>query len=346
MNIRTVTYNDFTFIDVHDPQEFELKFLRHNYKFDEVHLEDFINKQQVPKIEIEKEYALIVLDFPHLEGSKEEKKHDAPTHHNGDLHAKKPLAQIIPTPPIPHFSFGNTKKHRIRTGHVSFFIKEKFLVVLHDDRTPQIDEIFTECQKTLKNREEFLGLGGQYLFYRIVDLLVDSSFTTLNSITATIDKIDQHLLDDNPAEKVVEDISSTRRNIVVFQTMIKPALTIFSDLENGKYEGLNGPMTSSWSNVRDHMQKIWYRLEDSRELIEGIAISHESLLTARTNEIVKVLTMFTAILLPLTLLASVYGMNIVGLPYAQQNNSLTIVVGIMVVLALVMLVVFKLRRWL
>lgn len=341
MNIQTVTHEGFTFVDVHNPGEFELKFLRHNYGFEELHLEDFINKQQIPKIEIEKEYALVVLDFPSLG---EHKTDDKKSENHND---KK--SNSIPTPPVslPHFSFGNSKKKRIRTGHVSFFISQRFLVVLHDDTlTPLIDDIFTECQKMLKNREEYMGLGGAYLFYRIVDVLVDASNTILNDITATIDKIDRHLLDDNPAEKVVEDISATRRNIVVFQTMTKPALQIFSDLEHGKYAGLNGPLTSSWNNIQDHLQRIWYRLEDSRELIEGIAISHESLLTARTNEIVKVLTMFTAILLPLTLLASIYGMNIMGLPYAQQNNSLSIIIGIMVVLALVMVVVFKLRRWL
>lgn len=342
MNIRTVTHEGFTFVDVHNPQEFELKFLRHNYGFDEVHLEDFINRQQTPKVEIEKEYALIVLDFPSLEGQKSDEKKQESDHQD-----KK--SSVLPSSPVtlPHFSFGNTKKKRIRTGHISFFISERFLVVLHDDTlTPLVDDIFTECQKTLKNREEFMGLGGAYLFYRIVDVLVDASNAFLNDITATIDKIDRHLLDDNPAEKVVEDISATRRNIVVFQTMTKPALQIFSDLENGKYHGLNGPLTSSWSNIRDHLQRIWYRLEDSRELIEGIAISHESLLTAKTNEIVKVLTMFTAILLPLTLLASIYGMNIVGLPHAEEPHVLTTLTLVMVGMAVVMVVLFKLRKWL
>ena len=340
MNIKTVTHEHFTFVDVHNPEEFELKFLRHNYGLEEIHLEDFINRQLIPKVEISKDYALIALDFPSLDENKSDEKKQ-------ENNEKKKSENIVAPVTLPHFSFGNSKKRRLRTGHVSFFISNRFLVVLHDENlTPFIDEIFAECQKTLKKREEYLGLGGAYLFYRLVDVLVDGSNATLNDITATIDKIDRHLLDDNPAEKVVEDISATRRNIVVFQTMTKPALQIFSDLEHGKYEGLNGPLTSSWSNIRDHLQRIWYRLEDSRELIEGIAISHESLLTAKTNEIVKVLTMFTAILLPLTLLASVYGMNVVGLPQAQEPHVLTTIVLIMVGMAVIMVLGFRLKKWL
>lgn len=348
MNIRTVSFNGFTFVDVHNPQEFELKFLKHNYNFDQIHLDDFTQKQQITKIEIEKNYILVSLDFPHLEKPGETKKING-SNGNGHQHEKKhhTFTYALSTTPVSiPLLISQSKKKRIRTGHVAFFIKEKYLVILHDERTPQIDEVFAECQQTLKKREEFMGLGPQYLFYRIADILVDSSLQVINDITSTIDKIDKHVIEDNPAEKIVEDISATRRNIVVFQTMVKPSMNIFSDLEHHKYPQMDVSLTSSWSNIKDHLQRIWYRLEDSKELIEGIATSYESLLTAKTNEIVKVLTMFTAILLPLTLLASIYGMNIVGLPHADKPYVLTSLVLIMLIMAIGMVIVFKLKKWL
>jgi magnesium transporter len=137
----------------------------------------------------------------------------------------------------------------------------------------------------------------------------------------------------------------TRRNIVVFETMIKPALPIFGDLEKGKYKELNGEMVQYWSNILDHLQKIWDRLEDNKELIEGISRSHESLVSSRTNEIIKVLTMFTAILLPLTLVASIYGMN-VPLPGQHNVESFPILMALMLGLAIGMTFFFKYRDWL
>ena len=326
MNIRTVTLEDFTFVDVHNPSDFEIKFLKHNYGFSQLHLDDYLHKQQIPKFEVEKNYTMIVLDFPHMEKPGEKKG-------------------VLPES-LPALPFTSHKRHRIRTAHVTIFINGRYVVVLHDERSPEIDTIFEDCQKTLKNREEYMGLGPQYLFYRIVDTMIDTSLEVATEITATIDKIDQHLLDNNTAERIVEDISATRRNIVVFQTMMKPALSIFSDLENNKHIHFDSALTASWANIRDHIERIWYRLEDSKELIEGIATSHESLLTAKTNEIVKVLTMFTAILLPLTLMASIYGMNIVGLPHANEPHVLTTLLLIMFVMGLVMVIVFKLKKWL
>lgn len=351
MNIRTVTFNGFTFVDVHNPQEFEIKFLKHNYHFDQIHLDDFVQRQQITKVEFEKHYILISLDFPYLEDPGEQKKEEKKNGNGNNNHYEKKkhtITHVLPNPavvPLP-FLAGSAKKKRIRTGHVAFFLKENYLVVIHDDRTPQIDTIFAECQKTLKNREEFMGLGPQYLFYRLVDTLVDSSLQVMTDITATIDKIDRHVVEDKPAERIVEDISATRRNIVVFQTMVKPAITIFSDFEHNKYPEIDKHLTPSWSNIKDHLQRIWYRLEDSKELIEGLATSHESLLTAKTNEIVKVLTMFTAILLPLTLLASIYGMNIVGLPYAHEPHIMTTLTLIMAGMAIGMIILFKLKKWL
>jgi len=340
MNIQTVTHQGLSFLQVHDPQDLELKFLRKNYGFSPLNLEDYINKTQIPKIEIYKDYTLIVLDFPYFENPTTAQSQ------NSGQDAKQPSSNNSHFPHIslPTFQLPSQRK-RLRAGHVNFYIGKDYLVVLHDAKTPQIDEIFSLCQKALKHRQEFMSEGPVFLFYRLVDVLVDSSFAVVNEISTGIENID-NLLIENRSKDIVEDISITRRDIVVYQTMIKPALPIFSDLEKGKYKELNSSMTPFWSNILDHIQKIWDRLEDSRELIEGISESNESLLTARTNEIIKVLTMFSAILLPLNLVASMYGMNIVDLPFAHDPIALPLIMLTMFALAAVMIIGFKFRNWL
>ncbi len=104
-------------------------------------------------------------------------------------------------------------------------------------------------------------------------------------------------------------------------------------------------MMPYWSNILDHLQKIWDRLEDNKELIEGISRSYESLLSIRTNEVIKVLTIFTAILLPLTLLASIYGMN-VPLPFHDNVHTFTAIMVIMLGVVIAMMIYFKSRDWL
>ena len=329
MNIQTVTHNGISFLNIHNPQELEIKFLRKNYGFNPLNLEDYLNKTQVPKIEIYKGYTHIVLDFPSFDQNGTQKSSDT----------KNDLAQKL----LAHFP-STAQKKRVLTGHVAFFIGRDYLVVLHDEKTPQIDEIFALCQQALRNREDFMGEGSVFLFYRLADVLVDATLAIVNDVSATIDFIDRELAQ-NRSPYVVEDISVTRRNIVVFQTMIKPLLPIFTDLEKGVYKELNSAMTPFWSNILDHLQKIWERLEDNKELIIGISESNESLLTVKTSETIKILTIFSAIMLPLNLLASVYGMNVINLPFAQSPLGVAIILFTMILISGIMLMIFKYRNW-
>lgn len=330
MNIPTISHNGLSFINLNKPTEAQMIALNKNFGFSLLNLEDYLYKTQIPKFETYKDYNLLVLDIPYVQQAAKPKEP-----------ANKPLTNVLTShiqafPKVP-------SKRRINLGEVDFFIGKDYLVVLHDEKTPQIDELFEMCKITSKHREDIMGKGAGFLLYRIVDVLVDSSFAYVDAITNAIDSIDRQLEEKSSAH-VIDDIYVTRRNIVVFETMIKPALPIFADLEKGKYPALNGEMKQYWSNILDHVQKIWDRLEDNKELIEGISRSHESLLTVRTNEIIRVLTAFTAVLLPLTLVASIYGMNI-QLPFASNPAAFLLVSAIMILLAVAMVTYFKIKNW-
>lgn len=301
MNVPTVTHNGLSFINVNKPNEEQIKFLNKNFGFSMLNLEDYLYKTQIPKIEVDEDYSLVVMDVPYIQQAARSKA------------SSNILSNRVPFPALPK----SAKRKRINIGEVDFFIGKDYLVVLHDDRTPQIDEIFEMCKITSKHREDLMGKGGAYLFYKIADILIDSSFGYVEDITSTIDYIDRQL-EEKSGAALIEDISITRRNIVVFETMIKPLLPIFADLEKGRYHKLNGEMVDYWSNLLDHLQKIWERLEDNKELIAGIASSNESILSNRSNELVKFLTVITSISFPFVIVNNLYSMNVQGLPFSQQ----------------------------
>jgi len=245
---------------------------------------------------------------------------------------------------IPLFHFASVNPRRILTSHVNLFIGKEYVVVLHEGVLAPIDYIFSQCQKTLRNREHFMGKGSVFLAYKIIDVLVDSCFPAVNELIIMIEKIDREL-ENKKTQMALEEISVTRRNIVFFQTMIKPILPLFKHLEDGRYEVLNKNMMFYWTNVNDHLKKIAHRLEDSQELIEGISESNESLIASKTNEIIKVLTIFSTVILPLNLVASIYGMNISGLPLAEDQLSFVFLLVLMVGISTLMLLIFKARQW-
>lgn len=325
MNIPTVTHNGLSFINLNKPTEEDIKFLNKNFGFSILNLEDYLYKTQIPKIETYKDYSLLVMDIPFIQQT-------------GKVRKDKP---IISLPIFPKA----IRKKRITVGEVDFFIGKDYVVVLHDDSTPQIDELFQMCKITSAHREEMMGKGAVFLLYRIIDILVDSAFSYIEDITNSIDQIDRQL-EENSSASVIEDISMTRRNIVVFESMIKPALAIFTDLEKGKYTKLNGEMMQYWSNILDHLQKIWERLEDNKELIAGIALSNEAILSNRSNELVKFFTVLTAMSFPFIIVNNLYSMNVKGLPYANEPWIVWVLFLVIFAGGAVVVAYFKYRDWL
>ncbi len=323
MNIQTVSFQGLSFINVANPTDFEIKYLKNTYYFNSLNLDDYIHKTQIPKIENHKRYNLLVLRFPLFSETVPQNSHQYGIH-------------------IPTF-YTRAKKKRLVSSYVNFFISKEYVVVLHADDLPQISRIFSLCQKTLHNRTEYMSQGSVFLTYKIIDALVDDSFPAINQITSAIDKIDKDL-ENKQSQKTLEDISATRRNLVVFHTMIKPILPLFVSLEEGKHNDLNGTMQPFWGNILDHLRKIMDRVEDNQELIEGISESNESLLSSHSNQIIKVLTIFSAIILPLNLLASMYGMNL-NLPFADDPFFFWKLMLVMIFTTMTMLVVFVYKKW-
>ena len=110
--------------------------------------------------------------------------------------------------------------------------------------------------------------------------------------------------------KTVYEISIVRRDIIAFRRIIKPLMPVISSLERKTRPFLQEDMEEYFGDISDHLSKIWDTLEDYKEVIEGLSDTVNSLTSNRINEIIKVLTIISVILLPLTVISGIYGMNI------------------------------------
>lgn len=333
MNVQSVNFQGLFFINVAKPTDFEIKFLKNTYDFNPLNLEDYLHKTQIPKIENQKKYDLLVLRFPIFSENTPENSHQYGVH-------------------LPTF-YTHSKDKRLTSSYVNFFVSKEYVVVVHDGTLPQIDRIFTLCQKTLYNRTEYMSKGSTFLTYKIIDALVDNCFPVINELTATIDLIDKDL-ENKQSQKTLEEISITRRNLVVFHTMIKPILPLFSQLKEGKHKELNDAMQPFWGNVLDHLQKIMDRVEDNQELIGGISESSEFLLRSKTNQIMATLTIMFTLTIPATVIGTFYGMNIV-LPggineeknwYFWGPYTTFIIIGILSLIPVILMILyFNHKKW-
>jgi len=108
--------------------------------------------------------------------------------------------------------------------------------------------------------------------------------------------------------------------------------------------GFADNMEDYWGNILDYYQKMWDMTEDYEDLIEGLSKTFDSMQTNKTNEIMKILTLISSIILPLTFITSLYGMNVI-LPMAEQSTAFWILLGSMVLISVVLILYFKRRRW-
>jgi magnesium transporter len=144
---------------------------------------------------------------------------------------------------------------------------------------------------------------------------------------------------------LVQDLSFVRRDIITLRRIIKPNLPVLRQLESRERAFLTLDEDIYFGDILDHLGKQWDMLEDDKEIIEGLNDTLDSLTSHRINEVMKILTVISVVLLPMTLVASIYGMNIETLPFAHHPFSFVIIVGWMLLAAFGMMSYFRYKGW-
>jgi magnesium transporter len=233
---------------------------------------------------------------------------------------------------VLHFPVFNIEARVTTPSQVSVFIGANYLITLHKGELKPLVKLFRECQIDEESREENFSLGSGYLLYRIIDRLVDYCLPILNKVGDNIERVEDNIFAEG-VRGTVREISVLRRDIISFRRIIWPMRAVVGSLEPKVRRYTKKDMDVYFGDMVDHVDKIWDALDEYKEVIEGLNSTHDSLATNRTNEVVRTLTVIATILLPITVVASIYGMNIdlpfEGLPYPFP---MAIVVFVMLVI--------------
>lgn len=237
-----------------------------------------------------------------------------------------------------HFPVYDKFNNFIEIRELKIFWGEKYIITLVRGDL-KVKDIFNDEKKN-----KLLDINNS-------DTLLYNILNKLNNKTQNvIDKTEQDVNDcgkmifDKRAEKTIQKISMSRKNIILLNTMIKPHIILFSKLNNGVIDGFAKNMDDYWGNILDYYQKLWDTIEDLGELITGYSTTFDSLQANKTNEVMKILTLISSILLPMTFVASLYGMNII-LPLQNNSNSFSLILIIMILIVIIMASYFKFKKW-
>lgn len=243
---------------------------------------------------------------------------------------------------ILHFPNFDRQNVFIKTKEIKIFWGEDFVISL--EKSPWVvGQLFNEF-KEREERDEELEVGtSDTLLYRVLERLMSESLYLLRKVGLDLELINRELFGKKQV-KIIERISITRKNIILVNTIFKPQLRLFHKFETGQVSGFADNMEEYWGNILDYYQKMWDMTEDYEDLIEGLSKTFDSMQTNKTNEIMKILTLISSIILPLTFITSLYGMNVI-LPLADNTTAFWILLVTMAVLSVVMIFYFKRRRW-
>jgi magnesium transporter len=244
---------------------------------------------------------------------------------------------------ILHFPYFDKVNRFIKVKEAKIFWGRDFIITIGNSHWV-IRDLFHETKKAIeeKRTDDIIGTSDA-LLYRILEKLMKETQVLLQRIDHEIEVINKEMFS-RRAEKSIEKISITRKNIILLNTTFKPQLRLFHKFESGEVEGYVENMEEYWGNILDYYQKIWDLIEDDGELIEGYSKTFDSMQANRTNEIMKMLTFISTTLLPLTFLTGLYGMN-VNLPFGNHPYAFFMIVGLMIFIMVFLLWYFRRRKW-
>lgn len=235
--------------------------------------------------------------------------------------------------------------HKVVVKHdLNIFIGEKYLITVCRKEFVAMKGFWDYCQNNQEAREQYMSKGSGFLLYNILHPLYKKMFSIVDRISETIKDIEAQMYAEETKD-IVKDLALIRRDLLKTKMIVDPQRPIFHTLSSLKRKFLGYQSEIYFDDIHDHIERAFSILSTYQDVIAGLHDTNESLISHKTNEVMKLLTTISVILLPLTLVAGIYGMNIAGLPFSTHPLSLWIIIAIMVLIVMGILVFFRKKDW-
>jgi magnesium transporter len=245
---------------------------------------------------------------------------------------------------VLHFPAFDKRAGRLNAAELDMFVGPDFIITIQNQPLQPLQYLFERCRSGDELREELFTKGAGYLLYRIVDTCVDASFPMLRKVGMKLEHLEETIFGEEDNAAVVRDISNAKQEIINFRKIVRPQRAALRDLERTK-RYLSGELDIYFDDINDASERIWDMLENYKEVIEALEATNESVLSHQLNDILRVLTAFSVIMLPLTLIASIMGMN-VHVPGEGEIEGFWVVIAVIVAVLVAMVAWFRRRGWL
>jgi magnesium transporter len=245
---------------------------------------------------------------------------------------------------VLHFPAYDKAVQRLNAAELDVFLGPNFLITLPNVELLPVTRLFLRCREDDELRQSLFSKGSGYLLYHVLDDLFDYCFPILDKIGHKLDTIEDDMFE-GAAEDVVRDLSNVKQEIISYRKIIKPERSTLRLLERHVPRFLPEDLDLYFDDIVDAAERIWDLLDNYKEVVEALEDTNESVISHRQNNVLRILTIFSVTMLPLSLLASIFGMN-VGFPGEGTHQAFWIIIGTMVATLVGMVAFFRYKRWL
>lgn len=234
----------------------------------------------------------------------------------------------------------NPERRRMALNEVHLFLGPGYLVTVHDQRVAEVPEVFARWRASPKL---FPDAGA--LAHALIDALVDSYFGVLGHIGEQAEKLENDMLAD-PRHASAEPVLRLRRELMLFRRIVAPERDVLSTLLRRDLPFLRHELLPYFQDVHDHTIRVTEEIDSLRELLGALLDAQRSEASNQLNQTVRVLTAWSIILMSMTLVAGIYGMNFAWMPELEWRYGYFGALALMLAVGVVLGLLFRRRQWL
>lgn len=229
---------------------------------------------------------------------------------------------------------------RLETLKLAAFVRANLLVTVHRAPLRSVDTV----RRRVEESGKALPGGVVQILWSLCDEMIDLYFPILDGIGAEIEKLEVGVLESTGREQL-ESILELRRRLGMLRRIMLPHRSVFNHLANSRDELFDATASLNFRDTLDNVLRLTDAIDQQRDQLANVKDTYLSVVSQKTNEIMKVLTLFSAIMLPLTFIAGVYGMNFDNMPELRTRNGYFAILGVMAAVAGGLFYIFRKKRW-
>lgn len=243
---------------------------------------------------------------------------------------------------IVHGIKSKAKTSNFITKELDGYLGRNFVVTNRNEDFRSIDSV----KKQIHNNPKVFERGAPYLLHQILDRLVDFYMPIVDDFDRSINELEDRVYEmDSGDNAILEEIMDVRRSVARLKRISTRQLDVLYRISHGEFPQIPEHILPFYRDVHDHLLRISDMAESYRDLVSGLFEIHFSVTANKTNEVMKVLAIFSATMLPMTLLSGIYGMNFDNLPLLHSENGYFYTLGLMVIIFSGLIIYFWRKGW-